>query len=293
MPVADSVALVGVAANLDAQFHDQDGDLVAAGSTVTVDVARADGTIIASGASTTTPSTGVYRYALSAANNSQLDLLSLTWKDGGTARVATVHEIVGGYYFTVADLRAFDKTLTSTEKYPNAAIVQVRREVEAEFEEITGCAWVPRYRRIRCSGSGSSQLLLPVWAPRRVRSVRVYSDATTYTTFTADQLAAVSLDEWGIAIRADGSAWPCGVENLVVEVEHGYGLPPADLKRAAMQRARYRLNMDRTRDREQASRVTVDGATYEMEDGDDIEQRRVMRVVRRYEKQTMTKLGIA
>jgi hypothetical protein len=78
----------------------------------------------------------------------------------------------------------------------------------------------------------------------------------------------------------------------VVELEHGYARLPADLKRAAMQRARYRLNMEKTRNREQASRVTVDGATYEMTDVDDIEQRQVMRVVRRHEKASMTRAPI-
>lgn len=290
--MADGQALVGVAANLDVSFLDQDGDLVAAVGTVTVDVARADGTAIATGASTTNPSTGVYRYALSAANNTLLDLLTLTWKDGGTTRAATVHEIVGGYYFSVADLRAFDTTLTDSDKYSNADLRQARDETEHEFEDITGCAWVPRYLRYRCSGTGSPQLILPVWAPRSVRTVRVYSDATSYTAFTADELAAINTDDTGIATRTDGSAWPHGCENLVLEVEHGYSRPTPDLLHAAKQRSRYRLNMERSRNREQAVRVTVDGATYEMADDDDIEQRQVMRVVRRHEV-TFQTFGIA
>lgn len=288
-PVVDGQALVGVAANLDASFLDQDGDLVAAVGAVTVDVTRADGTVIATGAATTTPSTGVYRYALSAANNTQLDLLTLTWKDGGTTRLTTVHEIVGGYYFTVAELRAFDTTLSDTSKYPAADIALVRAEVEAEFEQITGTAWVPRYMRIRTPGTGTSKMLAPVWAPRRVRSVREYSSETTYTSFTADELAAISYDDWGLLTRLDGGSWPTGTENLVIELEHGYNRPPADLSRAAKQRARYRLNMEKTRSLDEAVRVTVDGATYEMADETDLEQRRVMRVVRRYEKNSVTK----
>lgn len=291
-PVVDGQALVGVAANLDASFLDQDGDLVAAVGTVTVDVARADGTVIATGAATTTPSTGLYRYALTAADNTQLDLLTLTWKDGTSARLTTVHEIVGGYYFTVAELRAFDTTLSDASKYPAADIVVARAEVEAEFENITGTAWVPRYRRFRCSGSGAVALATPIWAPRSVRSVRAYTTDTDYTSFTASELAAIDVDDTGILTRRDGTAWSAGTENLVIEVEHGYNRPTPDLLRAAKQRCRYRLNMEKTRSRDSAVRMTVDGATYEMADGDDIEQRQVMRVVRRHETVT-ERFGIA
>lgn len=288
-PVVDGQALVGVAANLDASFLDQDGDLVNAVGTVTVDVARADGTVIAAGAATTTSSTGLYRYALAAADNSQLDLITCTWKDGGTTRLTTIHEIVGGYYFTVAELRAFDSTLSDATKYPAATIVQARAEVEAEFEDITGTAWVTRYLRVRLSGSGRSTLLAPVWAPRSVRSVRVYSSETTYTTFSAAELAAIDTEDWGQLRRLDGASWPAGDDNLVIELEHGYNRPTPDLLRASKQRCRYRLNMEKTRARDTAVRMTVDGATYEMADGDDIEQRQVMRVVRRHEKNSVTR----
>ena len=50
--------------------------------------------------------------------------------------------------------------------------------------------------------------------------------------------------------------------------------------------------MEKTRSRDSAVRMTVDGATYEMADGDDIEQRQVMRVVRRHETVT-ERFGIA
>lgn len=288
-PVVDGQALVGVAANLDASFLDQDGDLVAAVGTVTVDVVRADGTVIETAAATTSPATGVYRYALSAANNSRLDLLTLTWKDGGTTRLTTVHEIVGGYYFTVAELRSFDASLSDATKYPAADVVQARAETEAEFEDITGTAWVPRYQRFRCSGTGTTKMLAPVWAPRSVRSVRVYSSETTYTSFTAAELAAIDIEDWGMLTRLDGASWPAGTENLVIEVEHGYNRPTPDLLRAAKQRTRYRLNMEKARNRDTAVRMTVDGATYEMADGDDIEQRQVMRIVRRHERLSITR----
>lgn len=249
MLVAHQRILRGSSALLDVTLLDQNGEPADAAGVLTVQVDKADGTnVLPAGSPTTDPvGAGTYQRSVTAPQTAALDVLSAVWSDAGDASThRTLHEIVGGFYFSAAELRAFDDTLEDTTKYPTAKIQAVRREVEEECELITGTAWVPRYRRTRLSGKGIDSLLLPDWAPRTIRSVRAYSDATTYTAFTAAELAALDPAEHGEITRLDGAVWTMGTQNLVVEYEHGFDRPPADLRHAAMTRCRSRLNMEKS-----------------------------------------------
>lgn len=228
----------GAAATITATFTDQDGEPANASGTVTVRVQNAAGTdVLAAGSSTTTGSTGEYRRALTAVQTADLDVLTATWTDGGDASTTvTVHEIAGAVYFTAAEARAADKAIDA--KWTQAEVIAARRDVEDEFESICGVAFVPRYARARCSGRGTRQILLPDPKPRRLRSVWVYTDATTYTALTNAELAACHLDESGRITRTDGNWFPDGLENIVVEYEHGWDRPPAEIRRYAIKRLR-------------------------------------------------------
>ena len=260
VPIASQRVLVGVAANVDVILQDQDGEPAAAGGTVTVDVAQADGTVVATAGATTAISgvTGGYRYALAA--QSALALLSFTWKVGGVTRITTLCDVVGGYYFTVAQVRTFDLSLADSTKYPNPLIQARRREVEDECEWITRQAWVPRYRRRVIPGTGSDSLRLGVASPRTIRTVRVYNpDQTTYTLLTATELAALRITESGVVTRMDGSGWPAG-QNITIEYEYGNDRPPSDLQHATLTRLRGRLNAERTGIPDRATSFTVGNA---------------------------------
>lgn len=286
--VAAERLLKNVAATLSWQPIDYTGEATAPGGAVTVDLTRADGTVLVTGGATSGTGSNPRTYSLAAASNTLLDLITATWKEAGTARGTTIHEIVGGFYFSIAALRAFDSTITAA-KYPDGDVLTARREVEDELERITGTAWVPRYFRDRISGSGTDKLILPagIGAVRSVRSVREYDDATTFTAYTATELAAIDTSVMGMLTRLDGDPWAKGTKNILVELEHGYDQLPADLARATKQRARFRLNMEKSGVPDVADRfVRPDGSVYEVEAIDDIEQRQVLRTYMGYRQRT-------
>lgn len=260
--------LVDVAATLSVTLLDGYGEPADAAGAVTVDITQGDGTALVTGGATANPSgTGTYTYALAAGSNTDTQLLTATWKDGGTARLSTVHEVVVGFFFSLAEIEA---RITDLGDITDGATVQakarrVRDEVERECERITGTAWVPRYARVRVSGNGGPSLVLPegIWKPTALRSARIYTSATEYTTFTSDERAAVICVEGGALVRNDGQVWTAGLENIVLEVEHGYLQPPEELKHAAMTRFRTVFNREDKAVPDRAERFVLDGgATF-------------------------------
>lgn len=265
--VADQQILRGVAATLSWQNVDSDGTAAAPAGAVTVTVTRADGTVIATDAATTGSSTAPRTYTLTATDNTLLDFLTAVWTDAGDGSTHTTYiEVVGGFYFSIAEARASDTTLADTTKYPDPLIIATRREVEEEFERICDRAFVPRYRRQTFTGTGSTSLLLDRPNTTAIRSVWNYSDLSTYTAWTADELASLVLEEWGVISSRTGVSFAWGNRNLVVAYEHGLPRPPAEVKRAALQRIRYRLNMARTGIPDRATSFSVtEGGTYSLD----------------------------
>jgi hypothetical protein len=142
-------------------------------------------------------------------------------------------------YFTIAEGRASDATfagLTDNE------IAEARAEVEAEIENslCPGYAFVPRTATAILDGPGRGLLLLPHLYVRSVTSVRVYTDAATFTDYTADELADVVVSETGAISRSTLGYWPAGFQNVHVTYTHGFDAPPANVKRAALILMRYR-----------------------------------------------------
>lgn len=262
-PVPDQQCLKGAPITLTVTFGGSDGEPADPG-TVTIGVTKADGTtVVAAGTATTVGATGVRTYALAASATTALELLTATWTSSTHGVRTTLVEVAGGYWFTVAQARERDEKLNDTTKYSSARIVAVRSEVEHEAEDITSRAWVPRYRRARVEGSGTCELVLPDVDLRSVRSVRVYeSDNTTYTAFTAAELAAIEVTRWGTLIRRDG-AWFTRGFTTVIEYEYGVDAPPPDLRDAAITRLRHRLNAHRAGIPDRATSMQTDsGQTY-------------------------------
>jgi hypothetical protein len=245
---ADRLIRAGVAATLTVQFADSDGEPAVPAGTVTIGITKADGsTLVASGTATVTPTDTTTRtYALAAVNT--LELLTVTWTDGGDGSTHTqLVEVVGGYYFSVTQARQRDTSLADPAEYPSSAIIRARREVEEQCEAITGVAWVPRFRRVRVDGTGTGAIVLPDPMLRTVRSVRTYSTGTAFTAWPAGDVTGITIGDSdmaraGVAQRADGGYWPWGVQNMVVEYEHGFDRPPADLIKAAIIHCRHQLN---------------------------------------------------
>jgi|GEM_PF-926995 len=262
----DQRILRGVAASLSFTNVDSDGSNTAASGAVTVGVVTGDGTTLVA-AGTATTGSNPYLYALTAANNTVMQWLTATWTDAGDSSThTTLIEVVGAYYVSPAEIRNSDSSLTDAVKYSDARILQVRWDTEVEFETACGVSFVPRYRRVRLDGSGRGLLVLPDQMVRTVRSVRVYSDETTYTAFTVAELAAIDVSQGaGLIYRTDGNVWSAGCKNIVVEYEHGFDRPPADVRQAFLTRVRSRLNFDKSGIPDRATTyVPAEGGTFSL-----------------------------
>ncbi len=222
---------------------DADGTLTAPAATLTVTITRADGTILAADRATTQaqadgiPIVGVYSAGLTATETASLDLLTCVWADGTDPRVTTHVEIGGGYYFSVADVRGFDKSLVSETTYPDELILAARREVEDECERITACAWVPRYGKKIVDSHGGPRLCVGVPLLRSVRTVEPLIG-------TALDVDGIDIDEASRELVKRSGLFPCG--RITVTYEHGANNPPSDLRHAALTRLREILNREKS-----------------------------------------------
>ena len=264
--IADQRVLRGSAPTVRWTYLDGDGSAAAPGGSVTYTVSTADGTAVTSGtASAVSGTTGQFSFALTAAQTASLNLLTVVWT-AASATFTTYVEIVGGYYFSLEEARASDPTLADTTKYPDARVLEVRREVEDEFEDICGVAFVPRYARVTVDGSGTATLRPGLRRLRTLRSARQYSDlgSAAYTALTAAELAGVDVSASALT-RTNGVWWDRGVGNVVLEVEHGYDAVPPTIKTAALTRLRHRLNANKTGIPDRAQSFTVaEGGTFSL-----------------------------
>lgn len=269
--------LRGAAATL-VYFHlDADGEAAAASGTLTVGVTAADGTVIKAAGSGTTADpdvTGRYTVALTPAQTASLNLLTATWTDSAAPTVGrtTDHEIVGGYIFSLADVRAHNPNLESEAEYASELIIAKRLEVEDEVEDICDVAFVPRYQRVVVDGTGSNEVLAGVQMIRTIRSCRIYAStgSTSYTSLNASQLAGLVFTRDGLVRRTDGGSFDYGLGNIVLEVEHGYTAPPADLRTAVLDRLHDRLIDPNSAIPSRARAYTAaDGFSYELTRSDE------------------------
>jgi hypothetical protein len=263
--VADQRILQGVTANLQVTLRDQEGTAADAAGVLTVRVQdSADADILAAGTATTqgTSGDGIYTRALTAAQTASLDLLTATWTDAGDGSThVTRHEIVGGYYFSLADVRAHDEGLTA-ENYADAVVLAARRDVEEEAEAICGCAFVPRFAQVQVTGTGRNRLLLPPYV-RSVRAVTVHVPGWTTEILSEEQLADLEVDSADCLVRP-GAIWPTGAL-ITVSLEHGLDRPPPDLRTAALTRLRHRLNASASGIPDRAESFTAgEGGTFRL-----------------------------
>lgn len=226
-----------------------------AGNIATVNVWKADGSQLVSGGTTTRQSTGVYTYALAG----QTALNRLTVKCSGvfgadTVTVTTIVEIVGGFFFTIAELRNYDSALSDPTKYPDDKIVDIRNFVEEEFENNCHRAFVPRYEREILSGDGTDQLFLTRPEPFTVN--KLLEDGIDITS-----TAVLSIDrEYPKLIYRRDANWSRSTkDNIVIEYEYGPVNPPFGIVEMAKKRARSKLVSSASRIDERATFMQVEG----------------------------------
>lgn len=223
---------------------------------VAVTVTRLDGTAVESGNAVSTGTPGEVSYTFG--GRDVVDELKLTWSAtvGGDAIVLDQDriEVVGGFYFGLAEGRAVDRALSDVTKYPTADLIERRIETEDECERITGQAWVPRFCRETVSGTGSRTLQLSRPFVRAVRAISVAGVA-----YAAPTVAVTQFSDLGLIYRDAGWTW--GHNNIVVEYEHGRDRPSSEIVRAAKLRFKSLAMEGRSALPDRAERVvTVDQA---------------------------------
>lgn len=209
-------------------FLDQDGEPVgSAPSGVTCTITRADGTVIATGR-TTTASGADLTCALTTAEAASLDVLSAVWTDDGAVRARSYHRLVGGFLFTIAELDALGGVSTFTAVQKRAARDAVTDMIERE----TGVCWNTTYDRDEFEGHDRTVLV----AKRRpIQTVREFTIENVQVATTYNVNAAAGL----VTPTVHGSLSMCGW--VVFGYEHGFNAPPHDLSEAAAHATKLRL----------------------------------------------------
>lgn len=240
--VAASRIVRAATATLSFQGVDADGEPADPG-VVTVKVETSNGTVVkAAGTATSGSGTSPRTVALTAADTADLDVLTATWTAAGNTVGVSTHEIVGGVYVTVAEIRALEPALSSTTEYTSAQLIAARRQVEALFEDTCNRAFVPRFRVDVLSGDASHQLMLRRPDVRTVRWVEVADGDGGWTSVDVDD---VEVDFTGLLVWRE-DRWPRAAVNVRVGYEYGLERPPADLRLAAVQTIRSMVNTFRS-----------------------------------------------
>lgn len=234
----------GTAATLSWQPEDADGEPVDPG-VVTATVTASDGTIIkTAGTATTGTGSDPRGVVLTAVENANLDVLTVTWKNAAAVTLeVTRHDIVGGFYFSSNDIRTIESSTGDPAKDPNEALFRARAEIETMIESVCSLAFVPRFDIHRCY-TRSGVVVLPRPYVRSVRFVWIWSsvyDDASVTVLDSSQFSTVQNDE-GIVVLA-GYEDGCVVD---IGYEHGLDRPPFDLRRAVLSAARRWNNMARS-----------------------------------------------
>lgn len=215
---------------------------------VTVVAKKADGTTLFSTAATNDPAVGSYSVTIPA--QADLNLLTLTWTglfSTVSMSVVSTVEVVGGFYFTIAELRAYDSVLTNTVRFPDSALIKARDEVEAEFEDICGRAFVPRFWRETGIETDSDTSMLWLEKPEATKFLSFKVNGVDYLSwytaglFTRDKYSPRGILVTGAAtglFAYDPRYYPTA---LIAEYEYGLTQVPTPIKRKALKRAKQAL----------------------------------------------------
>lgn len=220
---------VGQAATLSYTAYDDEETALTITGPATYTIYDGAGTQVDTGAASAVA--GSLTATLPVAKVSVLDTYKVRWtgKVSGTSREWWDYfELVGGYVFTLPELRASDPAYADTTKYPTAKLRKARMWVEERIEhpKISNVAFVPRAARETLRGDGTATLSLK-WPKIRT----VYS-------ITVDDVAMVLTD---VEINDRSLTYDAGwTQGAVIEVhyEHGYDECPLPVKEPAMKMAR-------------------------------------------------------
>lgn len=234
----------GSPAHIHIECRDFDGVLTVPTGTVSIVIKDIDDVTVATGtaqASQHGHAAGVYTFSLPTAVTGELGVYEATASfvlSGSTITKIYSLEVVGEYLFEIHELRQRERGLDNETNYPAESIREARDQATSHIERAAEIAFSPRSTRQTLSGDGTSTLLLPHLQVNAVIGVTVYGEEIG--TDIADEITGVELTdievnrEAGLLIRTDGSGFPVGSNNVVVDYEHGYEWVPAPIRQAAM-----------------------------------------------------------
>ncbi|MEU8086332.1 hypothetical protein AB0B57_22320 [Micromonospora sp. NPDC049101] len=170
---------------------------------------------------------------------------TVRWDGGATAVDITSVEVVGGFLFTVPELRNADPDL-SAERFPASEVRLARDVVEAEFQRITGRSFTPRIAFLSVSD-------LPGWG-----ELLPFADIASVTT-SGGTAASLAIERVGhFAYMPELPAGTTGIE-----VSYGFPVVPDGIKRVGLLYARWLLHEDRSGIPDRATSFQpADGGTY-------------------------------
>lgn len=182
--------------------------------------------------------TGVYTVTIPATLQ-VLDSYTVNWTFPDASTAETPFEIVGGFYFTIAELRATDPVLAA---YSADNCRAVRSAVEDRFEQRTEVAFVPRGQRQVVNGDGTYSIII---TPRNYQGSPLRSVVAVTVdgvALSAPDIAVLKVTPYGLIQRPSG-IWNVATTsnpwNISILYEHGESEPPAPVKAAALRYARH------------------------------------------------------
>lgn len=237
--------LRNTAATVSVTFYNG-GTAVEADGVVTVVAKKADGSTLLSTNATNDPAVGVYTLVIPAQVN--LNILTLTWTGtftGTSISIESTVEIVGGFYFSIAELRNYDSALQNTTRFPTDSLINARDQVEAEFEDICDRAFVPRFKREIGfeQDPDNYRIVLTKGELQKITSLKVNGvDKLTWVTnslIMTETPTSNSLVFIGDATLFFSLSLPLYNFNPpVIEYEYGMTSVPIPIKQKALKRAR-------------------------------------------------------
>lgn len=226
-------------ATLTVTFYADETAVDPDGNAATFTAVKADGTTHTATTAATRITTGKYSFALP--GQSALNELTCTWTGlfgGVSGSIVTMVEIVGGFYVTVAEVRAYDNSITAV-KFPYDSVTDARRATEEEFERVCGQAFVKRFNREVLSGDDTNELWLTwPWVSTITKltfdGTDVLSSYLPYIRVSSDNSKMIFFTE------GSGLTWPSDTD-IVIEYEHGRKATPFEIANVAKKRIRDRL----------------------------------------------------
>jgi len=221
---------------------------VDADGVVTVVAKKSDGTTLLTTNATNDPALGVYTVVIPAQAN--LNIITLTWTgsfSGTSVSITSEVEIVGGFYFSIAELRNYDSQFQNLARFPTEDLVKARDEVEAEFEDICHRAFVPRFWSESGIETDPDTGMLWTEKPEVIRFTKFtvagvdriswYNNGWLYRDKYSPRGVLATNDAIGM-FAYDARYYPAAI---AAEYEYGMKSVPIPIKQKALKRAKMTL----------------------------------------------------